>query len=82
MGRAEGRCAEMTDIFNKRLKELVALSGMTQIDFGASVNRERKTINRWVNGHAVPNINELIRICKIHKVSADWLLGLDKDDAA
>ena len=69
----------MRSEFSKRLAMIVADSGMTQIDFASSIGCDRKSVNGWLNGRCQPHLHALQRICKVHHVSASWLLGLEDD---
>ena len=63
--------------FAERFAQVVKDSGLYQIDFGATIDRDRKCIIRWSKGRGFPTVWTLTRICKTYGVSADWLLGLD-----
>ena len=67
----------MRSTLSRRLASVVASSGLSQVDFGTTVGADRKTVNAWLNGRNEPSMPMLRRICRVHRISADWLLGLD-----
>ena len=71
--------------FTERLAELVDIFG-SQSEFARTLGIDRSSVNRWLNGNALPDITKLRQICTTSGVSADYLLGLtnrkviDNDD--
>lgn len=61
----------------KRLKELRAERGLTQIELARMVGHDnRVTIHNWENGNSEPNVASLKRLARIFGVSIDELVGL------
>ncbi len=77
---AHPRCdvAFRTDGFDRRLRMVIALSGLSVRAFAASVGYDRRSAYRWLRGDSVPNGDAIATICRTYDVSADWLLGLIK----
>lgn len=66
-------------ILSDNLKEL---RGSTpQSEFASELDMKQQQWARYEKGITVPGADILERICRIHSVSADWLLGLRKSDA-
>lgn len=60
--------------FADRLNAAMVANGYSQIALAQRLGRDRKTINRWVNGRGQSFVSDLIRICELLHVTADWLL--------
>ncbi len=59
---------------------LRALRGsQSQSDMANQLGMKQPQWARYENGSSSPGVDILEKICRIHSVSADWLLGL-KDD--
>lgn len=57
-----------------KLNQLRKLSGMTQEQFAEKLNVSRQTISKWETGNTSPDLDSIVRICKIFHVSSDDLL--------
>lgn len=57
-----------------KLNQLRKLSGMTQEQFAEKLNVSRQTISKWETGNTSPDLESIVRICKIFHVSSDDLL--------
>lgn len=49
-------------------------SGLTQKEAAGRIGYERKTFRLWIYGDTVPNVLALAKLCRLFKVSADYLL--------
>ena len=67
------------DTFSERLREVMKRDGITQQQLAEKLGSKRQTISQYVSGTIQPNIGKLFEIAEIFKVSADYLLGLQKD---
>ena len=55
------------------------LRGSTpQSQFSADLGMKQQQYARYEKGVTVPGADILANICRIHAVSADWLLGLEQ----
>ena len=64
-------------ILSDRLREL--RGSQSQAEISRQRGMKQPQWARYENGVSAPSIDVLEKICRIHAVSADWLLGL-KDD--
>lgn len=62
--------------FATRLKELRGVE--SQASFAARLNLNRVQYAKYESGVNLPSIEILANICRVHAVSADWLLGLER----
>ena len=67
-------------VFSERLKELRGTE--SQSSFAAAIGINRVQYAKYESGTNTPSIDALIRICRVHPVSADWLLGLKDRDGS
>lgn len=58
------------------LKHFRQTIGITQKEAGESIGIDQRQWNRYENGKNELPLRYLKAICIIHKVSADWLLGI------
>jgi len=63
-----------------RLKKLREDKNYTSKDFSVLVDINQTTYSKLENNRKSISVDELRRICKVHKVSADFVLGV-KDDS-
>lgn len=61
-----------------KIKELRKECGLTQKQLAKLINKSETGVASWEQGLSEPCINDLIKLCKIFNVSADYLLGLEK----
>lgn len=62
--------------FATQLREALKLRGMSQAGLAKEAKMSEQTISYYANGERLPNTDVLIRLAKVLKVSADYLLGL------
>jgi len=70
----------MSEIFAKRLREVRENKRKTQVGMGRVVGLTSVAYGGWERGEAEPSFANLIKICEYLDVSADWLLGIGKDN--
>ena len=63
---------------NEILRSLREDADLTQDELASKLQVSRKQIIRWEQGSAEMGINKLKALCLIYKVSADYILGLEK----
>ena len=62
--------------FAKRLRELRKEKGFSQVHLGELLGYGYTAISSYETGRNEPSFTDLIRICKILDVSADYILGI------
>ncbi|MBE7082232.1 MAG: helix-turn-helix transcriptional regulator [Clostridiales bacterium] len=60
----------------KLIKELRKEKKLTQTELAKLLNTTQDTISLWELGKSLPSVIDLVNLCKIFNVSADYLLGL------
>lgn len=65
--------------FHERLRQARTAIGLTGAQVGQKLDVTRGTISGWETGRYSPNPEQLIQLCQVLAVSADWLLGLRQD---
>ena len=60
------------------LKEFRKKTGLSQAKAAASIGIDQRQWNRYENGKNEIPVRYLKAICTKHKVSADWLLGIEE----
>ena len=65
-------------LFQQRLLEVIAASGMNRSAFSASIAVDRSTLSQLlsVDNVRLPRADTIASIAEVHQVSIDWLLGL------
>ena len=66
-------------MFGENLKQLREQSGIKQSALAHDVGVSRSAINAWEMGVSMPSVANLLVLCQIFHVSADYLLGLTDD---
>lgn len=68
-------------MFAERMKELREFTEprLKQEDLGKLLNMSQRKISRLETGTVNPTPEEIVKICKFYKVSADYILGLTND---
>lgn len=62
----------------KKIYRLRKLSGMTQEQLAGKLNVSRQTLSKWENGSSMPDVESVVRISVLFRVSLDELL-LEED---
>lgn len=66
--------------FPERLKQLRQDNGnLSYEEFAQKIKSSKAAVHDWEKGKHIPRIDYLATICRVFKVSADWLLGLKED---
>ncbi len=60
-----------------KIKELRKEKNLTQKELAKLLNKSETGYASWEQGLSEPSVNDLILLCKIFEVSADYLLGLE-----
>lgn len=63
-------------LFAKRLRELRKEKGLSQVELGEGMGYGYTAISSYETGRNEPSYADLIRICVILDVSADYILGI------
>ncbi len=62
--------------YRTRMKNLREDRDLTQADLGRILNKSQQGYNHIEAGRAELKIDDLIKLCKFYKVSADYFIGL------
>ncbi|MCB5955960.1 helix-turn-helix domain-containing protein [Enterococcus sp. CWB-B31] len=62
----------------KTLQNYRKQKGLTQEQLAKILNVSRQTISKWETGRSLPDIENLVWLCDIYKVSLDKLVGREK----
>ena len=60
--------------FNEQLSKLRKRNNITQIDLANQMNVKQYVISSWETGRSEPNISQILKLCDILAVPADYLL--------
>ena len=69
---------QITQIFSKRLKDLIKEKGLNNTTFAAASGLPRTTINGWTEGISIPRADLLDAVADFFNVSIDYLLGREE----
>lgn len=64
-------------MLSKRIRELRAARGISQVKLGSALGVSKQSISNWENDNIQPSIDMLIKIAAYFSVSTDYLLGLE-----
>ncbi len=67
-------------MIGERLAEVRKDHGDTQETLGARLGVTKFTVSNWEQGKSEPGHDDLVRLCRLYSVSADYLLGISNDD--
>ena len=62
-----------------KINTLLALQNKKQKDLAKEIGVSDNTISYFAKGERAPNLEQIIKMSKIFNVSADYLLGLEKE---
>jgi transcriptional regulator with XRE-family HTH domain len=65
--------------FGNRLRELRTSCDWSQQDLADRLEISKQAISNWERDAAKPDINQLVRLAEVFNISADSLLGMDKN---
>jgi len=60
-----------------KIRELRQAMNMTQTELARALSLTRNAINSYEQGLSVPSVTNLVELCKVFNVSADYLLELE-----
>ena len=69
----------MKTIFAIRLKELRNEKNFTQRKIAELMNVSQVSYLHWEQGKMQPDIENIVKLCQLFGVSADYLLGLENE---
>lgn len=69
----------MSKTFGQRLREVRIEKEYTQQTIADFFNVSKVTISAWETNKQEPNIDDIVKLCRILNVSADYLLGLEDE---
>ena len=64
---------------NENLKAMREDKDLTQTQLGKLLNMSQRKISHLERRNSEPTTDEIIEICKLFKVSADYMLGLTNE---
>ena len=62
--------------YKDRLRSIREDHDLTQAELGKLLNKSQQGYNHIETGRAELKIEDLVKLCKFYKVSADYLIGL------
>lgn len=62
--------------YRERLRELREARGLTQAEVGQILNKSQQGYNHIETGRAELKIEDLVRLCRFYRLSADYVIGL------
>lgn len=65
--------------FASRLEQLLIENNKSNNWLSKKIYRSNQYISYWLSQERTPKMEDIINICKLFDVSADWLLGLKED---
>ena len=68
----------MTNTIGIRIRELRLSENLSQKELGLLLTLSQDTISLWENDKSLPSVVDIIKLCKIFKVSADFILGIEE----
>ena len=71
-----------TQKFDRRLRNLLTLSGMTRADLACRLGVPVPVVNRWLNGASAPDVYQFRAIAQLFGIPYQWFLDDDFLNAA
>ena len=68
--------------FAERVKELMTDKKASQKDLARSANITEAAVSQYLNSDRVPRMDVVVSFARFFGVSADYLLGLSKEEVA
>ena len=62
--------------YRKRMRDLREDNDLTQEQVGKILNKSQQGYNHIETGRAELKIEDLVTLCKLYKVSSDYIIGL------
>ena len=66
----------MTLTFGEKIKNLREDQGLNQTQLGNAINATQRKISYIECGKYEPSVQDIVALCSVFKVSADYLLGI------
>lgn len=63
---------------SERIKELRIENKITQGELAVKCLVQQSCVSKWERGSTLPDAEMIVKLTKIFKVSADYLLGIDE----
>ena len=76
--RTKNNSVKLAEI-QQRLREEIKNSGMTQREIAAATGVSAQTVSRYMTDDIFPALDTLARLCEVLDVSADYILGTEKN---
>lgn len=67
-------------MFGKKLKEARKKAKLSQEKVAEIINTSRSNISKYETENLEPNLETLKKLCELYGISADELLGIDKNN--
>lgn len=64
--------------YRTRMRDLREDHDLTQREVGALINKSQQGYSHIEDGRAELKIDDLIKLCKFYKVSADYFIGISE----
>jgi transcriptional regulator with XRE-family HTH domain len=61
----------------EKIHRLRKLSGMSQEELASQITVSRQAISKWELGESIPDTDNVVQLCRLFNVSADYLLNDD-----
>lgn len=58
-----------------RIAKLRSQTGWSQAQLAKTLQVDLKTVRKWESGDSEPSAKNILRLCQVFSVSADYLLG-------
>lgn len=65
--------------FGERLEKVIKEKELSNAELARKLKVRPAAINNYIDGTFMPNVPNLVRLCKVLNISSDWLLGLTDD---
>ena len=62
----------------RKIQELRKVSGMTQEQLAEKLNISRQTVSKWETSSTLPDLESILKLCRIFHISLDDLLEEEK----
>ena len=63
--------------FGEKLHKLRKERGLSQEDLAAQIAVSRQAVSRWEQGTSLPDTENILQLCKLFGISADYLMNED-----
>ena len=67
----------MVMTFGEKLHKLRKERGLSQEDLAAQIAVSRQAVSRWEQGTSLPDTENILQLCKLFGISADYLMNED-----